>query len=624
MHSLPTALRLWLKAQSQAISGCTNSLLVGSANVTTNSVESSTDKSPRDTDDVVKAATRANPYQILAKWSQGKSDLAPLSRLAQQVLSSKKLQLLPLNSHSLLLAKPVEFDGKLWGVVVLKLHNPDNKAAKPALMTLQAGMVWLQFLVHQAKGLAVPQAVADAPARAQPLVAPQAYWLHLGQSLLQENSLRETAISLVNLLATQTKAARVSLSFMQGRDLVLEAVSFSANFDVRTQAMRALVEAMHEAVDQAQDVFCSRQEALVDGQVQRCHQILLEQQQLNAVQTILLRKEKQKDKAIFGVITLEYVHLPEDSAAQTAFVRQSLSLAGPIFSLQTQVAQSVGAKVRQQAQGFLQRTFGEERLLGKLVLAGALLFCALMFIPAQYWVGGDANLQPANKYLLVSPQDGFLSAIKARPGDDVKKGALLAQLNDDDLRLERRKLSSEVKRYQQAYDNALATSNRVDAAIASAQADQARIQLQLIEQQLGRTQLLAPADGVVVSKDISQALGAPVKQGEVLFEIATEGYVVQLWVGEQDIGDIATGQEGKLKLSSLPGEVLAFSVSSITPLNEVRSGRNYFQIEAALADTAALLRPGMSGSGKVAIGARSLGWIWFHQAWRWVRLNLWW
>ena len=201
---------------------------------------------------------------------------------------------------------------------------------------------------------------------------------------------------------------------------------------------------------------------------------------------------------------------------------------------------------------------------------------------------------------------------------------MLAQLKDDDLRLERRKFISQVQQYRQAYDAALANSSRVEAAIAEAQQEQATIQLQLVEQQLERTRLLAPVDGLVVSDDISQTLGAPVKQGETLFEIAAlHGFFVQMYVDERDIAQIISSQEGLLKLSSLPGESFVLRVKAITPLSEVREGRNYFRVDADLIGDSAVLRPGMSGTGKIMVGRRSLGWIWFHDLWHWLRLSFW-
>jgi len=292
--------------------------------------------------------------------------------------------------------------------------------------------------------------------------------------------------------------------------------------------------------------------------------------------------------------------------------------------LRQQVNAGVWQGLKRRSAQRLERWVGEDSWRSKIIVTLLLLFCVALFVPFNYRVSADATLQTTEKYLVVSPQDGYLGEISARPGDSVKKGAALAQLNDEDLRLERQKLASQVQQYRQTYDTALANSDRVEAAIASAQMDQASIQLSLINQQLERTKLIAPMEGVIVSDDISQTRGAPVKQGDVLFEIAAaQGFLVQLFVDERDIASVASGQEGQVKFSSLPGDVFAVRVKSITPISEVREGRNYFRVDAELIREIEVLRPGMTGTGKVIAGRRALGWIWFHDLWNWLRLKLW-
>ena len=328
---------------------------------------------------------------------------------------------------------------------------------------------------------------------------------------------------------------------------------------------------------------------------------------------------------MIGAITIEHNKLDDFSAQQKAFIAQVIAISSQVLQLKISAEFGVLQRAKTQSSNWLNRRLGEKNVVKKLLSAAAIVFLFVLFIPVNYQISSEANLQGIYKNILVSPLDGFLGSIKARPGDKVTKGDLLAQLNDDDLHVERRKISSQMQQYQQEYDNALANSNRVQAAIANAQVDQATAQLQLIEQELSRTQLVAPADGIIVSDDISQSLGAPVKQGQILFEIAAaSGFLVQIFVDERDIAAIEVGQSGQLKLTSLPNEISTFSVKSITPISQVREGRNYFRVEASLAGESDILRPGMTGTAKIAAGKHSLGWIWFHDVWHWFRLKLWW
>ena len=157
-----------------------------------------------------------------------------------------------------------------------------------------------------------------------------------------------------------------------------------------------------------------------------------------------------------------------------------------------------------------------------------------------------------------------------------------------------------------------------------AQLSQVNAQLELLNYQLSRTKVRAPFDGVVVTGDHSQSLGAPVEKGQVLFEIAPlDAYRVILQVDERDIAYVVVGQPGRLTLSSIPGDELAFTVEKITPVSTADEGRTYFRVEAQLDGSAERLRPGMEGVGKIYIDRRKQIWIWTHGLIDWLRLWIW-
>jgi len=124
--------------------------------------------------------------------------------------------------------------------------------------------------------------------------------------------------------------------------------------------------------------------------------------------------------------------------------------------------------------------------------------------------------------------------------------------------------------------------------------------------------------------DLSQSLGAPVERGQVLFELAPlESYRVIVQVDEREIADISVGQQGKLMMPSMPGDLFPFHVEKITPVSVAKEGRNYFRVEAKLEGKSERLRPGMEGVGKVTVDERRLIWIWTHELIDWLRLWLW-
>jgi multidrug efflux pump subunit AcrA (membrane-fusion protein) len=170
----------------------------------------------------------------------------------------------------------------------------------------------------------------------------------------------------------------------------------------------------------------------------------------------------------------------------------------------------------------------------------------------------------------------------------------------------------------------MVSGNRAEVGMLQARLDEARAELMLVEQQLERVRLTAPFDGVVITGDLTQSLGAPVKKGEALLTLAPEhDFRVMLEIDERDIGDVKIGQAGNLALAALPGTPLAFEIHRITPVASAGDGRNFFEVEARVRDKSAELRPGLQGVGKVEAGSRSLLWIWTHRVVGWMRLTLW-
>ncbi len=593
MQLAKAPLKRWLKQQQQMIGNCSSAVLVH--------------LSDKGTFEFIGQAPEKSSTE---KFTPDKNTALAL----QEVLQKQRLQLTPSDTNKMLLTQPIMLQGALWGAVILHLDTADKKSIAESLKLLQQGMIWLQFLLIQQE--------PPLPAVNQPIAIDNPHAVQLLQmmsSLLKENTLQETAISLVNFLATQVQSSRVCLGLQSKSGMELTAVSFSANFDKRTAAMQAISDAMDEAADQRINIHVDTISAADESIIQRCHDILLKQQQAAGLDSFLLRKESQ----VIGVITIEHKDAtltPE----QQEFIQAALVMVRYLIVLKQDSETNISQQIKSHTLKKLNHWVGDSKLTRKLISGATLLAVCILFFPANYWVASDASLQSTYKYLVVSPQDGFLSAIKVRPGTIVKKGDILAQLDDEELRLERRKLYSQLQQSQQEYDNALANSNRAQAAIANEKVEQGNSQLQLVEQQQLRTQLVAPSDGIITSDDISQSLGAPVKQGQTLFEIsASQGYLVQLWIDERDIAAIKIGQAGKIKLTSVPNEIFDVTVKSITPISEIREGKNYFRVEATLNREAESLRPGMTGSGKILASRELLGWVWFHDIWYWLRLKLW-
>ena len=173
-------------------------------------------------------------------------------------------------------------------------------------------------------------------------------------------------------------------------------------------------------------------------------------------------------------------------------------------------------------------------------------------------------------------------------------------------------------------DEAVGRRDFAAAAVAAARRAQSEAELALVEENLRRASLIVPFDAVVISGDPAQTIGAPVRHGDIVYEVSPlDGFRVAIDVDETDFAEVTPGETGRLVLSSLPYVVWPVTVTGVTPLATAREGHTVFRVEARLDAQDAALRPGMQGVAKLAIGSRRYVWIWTHGVMAWARLKLW-
>jgi len=258
-----------------------------------------------------------------------------------------------------------------------------------------------------------------------------------------------------------------------------------------------------------------------------------------------------------------------------------------------------------------------------LALTGALLAGLLLF-PLEYHVSASATLEGAMQRTLTAPADGYLQHVLVRPGDRVKAGQMLIELADQDMQVQLRGLNAELAQHENALISAQARSDRTEFIVSQGQANGVQAKLELLQQQLDRSRVLAPFDGIVIKGDLTQSVGAPVERGAELITLAPDsGYRVMLEAEESEVADIKPGQKGRLILAAMPSQTLAIRVERITPLATSQDGRHFFAVYATLQGQLPALRPGMQGFAKIEVDQRSILLNRMHRLWNWMRIQWW-
>lgn len=253
-----------------------------------------------------------------------------------------------------------------------------------------------------------------------------------------------------------------------------------------------------------------------------------------------------------------------------------------------------------------------------------LVMAVLLLLPVDDRVTANTVIEGRTRQLVTAPFEGFVAEALVRPGDRVSKGQVLLKFDERELRLEQGKLRGEREQAAAKLRQAMSEREASAVGLASAELQAAQGQLDLVEAKLARAQLSAPMDGLIVSGDWVQQIGAPVELGRELFEIAaSDGYRVVLHVPERDIARVAAGQEGVLRLAGQPQTGFDFKLSRVTATASVQDGANGFRVEAAWVGEAPALSPGMQGVAKVTVGRANLLTVWTRSSLDWLRMKLW-
>ncbi|MFK7855128.1 MAG: efflux RND transporter periplasmic adaptor subunit [Granulosicoccus sp.] len=249
---------------------------------------------------------------------------------------------------------------------------------------------------------------------------------------------------------------------------------------------------------------------------------------------------------------------------------------------------------------------------------------ATFVVPVPHRVSARAVIQAKDQQVIVAPQTGFVATSHTRAGDSVKQDQLLATLDTRELQLSANKWRSENRKNQQALDRALATRDKPKLAALRADATRISAELASIENQLARSELRAPFDGVVLSGDLSQSLGAAVAQGDTLYTIASsDEYELILEVDERDVGLVKTGQDVRVRMAALPNETWHASVDSVLPVAVGSPDANVFHVPALLVERSNRLRAGMEGVAKLYAGKRAFMWVYTRTLREQIKLMFW-
>jgi len=494
-------------------------------------------------------------------------------------------------------------------IAVFLLENASSAAAQEAVRRLQlANNLPIDVQLYQASNRA-PGATAQAGAVLDLVVLLDAQKTFVG-----------LAMAFVNELAARHHAERVSLGWEEGGYLRAQAISHTDKFEGKMEAVKALELAMEEAFDQDEEVYWPP----LDGEslITRDHGLYAEAQGARHLCSLPLRVDGKP----IAVVTLE--------RSTEAFGDEEIRL----LRIASDVATSRLADLKKRDRWFGARWaeatrtratkwLGPDRTWTKiLAVAGALALGVLFIGGMRYRVEAPFILRTQNVGYLSAPFNGFIADVDVETGATVTKNQRLLALDTRTLLLEEAAAAADLSRYRREEEKARAANELAEMRISQAQAEQARVRLELVRHQLAQAEIKSPFDAFVVEGDLKKRLGAPVRQGDILFKVArSDRLYVECRVNERDIHEIAVGASVDIAFASQPKDTFRAKVVLIEPVATARDQENAFVVRCELAGAPGdWWRPGMTGVSKIEAGRRTFFWSLFHRTIDFLRLLLWW
>jgi hypothetical protein len=428
------------------------------------------------------------------------------------------------------------------------------------------------------------------------------------------------AMAFCNELAAQWQCERVSLGIIKDRFMRVKAMSHCENINRKMQLIQDIESVMEECYDQdVEVVFPTHAEAVL---IAKAAAQLSQKHGPSALLSVPLHLNDEVE----AVVTLERpVTEPFDEQSVDAICLACRLCSVRLLNLRRQDRWFGARWVESMRRGFgyifgLQHTW--MKLATALVLGGIIFLCVAK---GMYRSKSSCVLEAIVQQSICAPFDGFIKSVNVEVGDNLTaQTTVLAELDTAELRLQLASARAEQIGYIKQVNAYMRDGQTAQAQIAQADADKTQAQIELLEFYIDQAQLKTPITGKLVAGDLKRQIGAPVKTGDILFEVTPlDALRAEVLVSEDQILDIEAGQTGNLATVSFPDQKIPFEVERVSPMAEVVNNRNVFKVRVQLKDTRDWMRPGMEGVAKIDVGKRRYIWIWTRKLVNWIRLKLW-
>jgi RND family efflux transporter MFP subunit len=212
-------------------------------------------------------------------------------------------------------------------------------------------------------------------------------------------------------------------------------------------------------------------------------------------------------------------------------------------------------------------------------------------------------------------------------GDSVRQGDLLFQLDDRDLQIERESQQKEIERAKLTIEQAernylrsqalfaekliskeLAEDTKTQYELAKNTLGRAEKAMELVEDRLSKTRIVAPFDCTVLTRPVSVGQAVSGSGGfnsgtEVLTIANLTDMIINAHINQADVSRLSPQQEVAVQVEAVAGLQMVGKVERVAPQATIRNNIKGFSVRILLENVSPSVRPGMTANIQIPVAA---------------------
>ncbi len=207
----------------------------------------------------------------------------------------------------------------------------------------------------------------------------------------------------------------------------------------------------------------------------------------------------------------------------------------------------------------------------------------------------NTTLEAQREVDIIARVSGIVEKFNYEEGASVKKGDIIVELDDREMRLATKQAKAKLDNTQRLFDRSqdMFTKNLISKEMfdeAIFQRETARSQYDNVLLQLEYASIRAPIKGVITKRILE--IGDYITTNQIVYTMADYDLLLaRIFVPEKEIGKIKPGQKAKIEVEAFPNKSFEGIVKMINPVIDPSSGTVKVTIEIERANTGLL--PGM-------------------------------